>query len=33
MDDGGCIGKGIKLSTQGFLKEDVELLINVLFIK
>lgn len=30
MDDGGRCGQGLKLSTQGFPREDVELLIEVL---
>lgn len=33
MEDGIRIGKGIKLSTEVFLKEDVELLIKILFLK
>jgi len=33
MDDGGPVGSGIKLSTQGFLKEDVILLSDSFYVK
>lgn len=33
MDDGIRVGAGIKLVTNGFIKEDVILLVNVLFLK
>jgi ubiquinol-cytochrome c reductase cytochrome b subunit len=33
MDDGSKCSSGIKLSTQDFLKEDIELLVNALLIK
>jgi hypothetical protein len=33
MDDGTKVGVGIKISTNGFIKEDVILLTKVLFFK
>jgi hypothetical protein len=33
MDDGARVSAGIKLATNGFIKEDVILLVDVLFLK